>query len=203
MSEEIIGLVWLHSFSPIDTEVEYCTGRESWERHAEAMKKLGALSRWWPSSQLRPSNQFCRPRAPLVPQHNPKQKGVLTENWICRHCIASRTRFLFHWTPSQPSAANTSHITKSFTEALNPIWTWFLLVLLPSPRIKGYSEHEAQRCSGTDPLLALRSSWGSASASWTYRFFPWQANRSSRSQLANWSCRMPKLQFAQTTATHV
>lgn len=204
MSEEVIGLVWFHRFSPIDAKVEHCTGRESrqrGQRHAEAIKTVADYSRWWPSSQRSPSNRFCRPRALLVPQHNPKQCCTIRrvdKNWIGRHCIAPRTRFLFHWTASQASSRTRSawscrqtHITKSFTEALDPVWTWVLLVF------KGYSEHE--HFPGTDPLLALRSSWGSASASWTCRFFPWQANRSSLSQLVNWSCRMPKLQFAQTT----
>lgn len=172
------------------------------------MKKThrGYEKGWWPSSQLSLSNRFCQPHVPLVPQHNPKQSGVLRTNLTCRCCTAPRTRFLFHWTPSQPSSRSAwgcrqTHITRAFTEALSPVWTWFLLVLLPSPRIKGYSDREAQHCSDTDPLLALRSSWGSASAFWTCRFFPWQANRSSLSQLANWSCGMPKLQFAQTTTT--
>lgn len=40
MSEEVIGLVRLHCFSPINTKVKHCKGREPREIHAKDVKSI-------------------------------------------------------------------------------------------------------------------------------------------------------------------
>lgn len=148
MSEEVIGLVWLHCFSPINTKVKYCTGRESRERHAKVVKTVSALSRRWPSLQPSLPNQFSWFCVPFVLQHkcNMIRRVDKKFNIVTLH-IASSTRFSTNWTLLQPSSrANVS--AWSYPQTQITKYFHFTMTLI---------FHMAHR--GTESNLKLDSYW--------------------------------------------